>query len=147
MKQYLSAVLRSDARNYTTPESFIDRNIYFFTAPEWQPYESSKPSRDLQTVQTAARDLMTTEADQWSAEHLDQRMKAIVNEAAPASLSSVADSKAAIKEWNKEFYHYLRWVLFNGKQGPQLANAMAMLGPEICTARLEGSRSIRSKHE
>ena len=44
--------------------------------------------------------------------------------------------KRTQKEWNIAFHHYLRWAIAEGKQGPAIGEAMAILGRDISLERL-----------
>lgn len=46
------------------------------------------------------------------------------------------------KAWNKAFHHYLRWALAEGKDGPGIADIMAILGRDESLARLSRAAAL-----
>lgn len=143
VRSTVASIFQSDARNYTTPEAFVERNEYFFVQPTWKVYEPSAPQLVLSTVYAAVEQLMSTEPLDWNGKTLEGKMKALVGQATTDILGKSDLKGVAAKEWNKEFYHYLRWVLFNGQQGPAMAQAMAILGRDECKSRFEKSKQVQ----
>lgn len=138
----MSSIARQDARNYITPEGFIERNINFFITPKWQTYECVVPDADLTSKWAAVERLMSLDSSKWTADALAHEMRTMVNEATNHDSSPSIDSKTYAVEWNKEFYHCLRWILVDGRQGPGLGHTMAILGRDVCNDRLKACQKI-----
>jgi len=149
LKLFVSAILKADGLNYTTPEHFVERNIHFFTTPEWRPYEQDVFEVDLAAVREGVKSLIYDDSNgrHWNTEMLEGRLHNLVTEVKARPTSPGLNEKISAKQWRKEFYHYLRWVLFDGKQGPGLASAMAILGRDVCQERFDRAMMVEKKEQ
>jgi len=46
------------------------------------------------------------------------------------------------KTWKRTLYHYLRWALLGGKQGPGIAESLEVLGREACLERIRTANLV-----
>ncbi|CRG83703.1 glutamyl-tRNA synthetase [Talaromyces islandicus] len=149
-------LLQADAKSYTTPEEFIDRNKTFFIAPSNRPaYEpAAKDSAvPISTLHTAAAAMSLVPEDHWTVENHRFNIKSYNTDPPTAqtetdkadgelSPSSAASIIAQDKAFKKELYHYLRWALSAGAPGPGIPETLAILGRAESVRRLEEARRL-----
>lgn len=150
---YIKRLLQIDAKNYSTPTDFIQRNLYFFLEPTWStPF--ANPSQSISSTNSlsnAAQKILSVTDSDWTTEALNARMKEIIASEAQRMLGISSpgedddllkaqkkkDATAREKAYNKVFHDFLRWILLGGTEGPGSAAMMALLGRKVCVDRFE----------
>ena len=127
LPSYVSSILGADAKNYQSPIQFIKRNVHFFQPlrnplSRYQPLSLNIPLSYLRTIASA---LSLVPAQHWTANTSKQNIVAL---AAPEDID--------LKAWNKEKYHFLRWALAGGAEGPGVPQTMEILGRDVSVRRL-----------
>lgn len=150
---YLPKLLRADARNYTNAPAFVERNKYFFEAPNRADLVQCQPSLlslhgvsvSTKTLCTALSLLRNITSDNWTAEYLRKYMNDNVIDQTAITLHNLIDSDGVdldvtrnlvTKAWSKLIHKYIRWVIAAGLPGPDGAASMEILGREETLARL-----------
>ncbi|KAH0538399.1 hypothetical protein FGG08_004999 [Glutinoglossum americanum] len=157
LRDYISAILKADSVNFTTPEDFWKRNSYFFAPIIIDQYPirysngkmvHSVPVYDL--VQ-CARQFENIPLQIWNSSAIKGK---ILEMAATSSGTSGLESmecgkdkestsiKRTQKEWSKAFHHYLRWAIAEGKEGPSIGQVMEILGRDISLKRLKEAAAL-----
>ncbi|KAJ9200850.1 hypothetical protein DTO027B5_6663 [Paecilomyces variotii] len=170
LPEYVTPLLRADAKSYTNAQEFVERNRSFFTptldrAP-YTPTSSKNPSTTpgsepptvpISALHTAAAAFSLVPESHWNAE--THRFNISSYDGASAlsdttSSSSVSAPDAATPEeaekariaadktFKKELYHYLRWALSAGAPGPGIPETMEILGRAESVKRLEEARLL-----
>ncbi|KZF26564.1 glutamyl-tRNA synthetase [Xylona heveae TC161] len=157
LREYVAAIFRADAKNYTSPEDFLDRNDRFFHPVinvRYEPLESfSKdplPPPPPTNLASAADKICQLGPESWNVPDLKAKMSAIVEEGSRISAEDVSGEmtkevqalRRRQKAWNRAFYHYMRWALLEGKQGPDAASVMVILGRDITLERLSKASNL-----
>lgn len=148
LRDYVTLIIKADAKNYTTPPAFIERNSYFFTTPT-EPVDIS-PSPGGYDFHPKQLDLFAgriaeVPAASWSSDALKAKIAEIINDVAEATYDGRADAerREMLKAMNKAWYHFLRGRVARGTSGPSVADIMAILGPEETERRLCEGRRVR----
>jgi glutamyl-tRNA synthetase len=163
---YLYSILWADARNYTLPHEFINRNIYFFNAPSISKLEATIPSLRLRQIppivasyQVPPRILISLidnvyeiEPANWSLAEIKSWINWVIDQGTHQSLADVEEADEAVeqsimKAWRKAVYLYLRWATTAGKPGPDCAETMRILGKGETFTRLKVARNILLSQE
>lgn len=126
--QYISLLLRADAKSYTNIEEFLSRNNTFFTAslnrPPYVATSRKKLSSSAETsssvaeihvplsiLHTAATALCLVPESHWTAE--THRLN-ITSYNGAVDKSGAKEDLAADRAFERELYHFLRWALSAG---------------------------------
>ena len=159
-ENYVRSILWADAQNYTQPNEFINRNIYFFVPPSEQKLQASLPALTLRqipptvypTVQPASfisliDSITELESITWSIPEIKNWIHWVINQGAASSLAGVVEPNADLdamvrKAWTKLVYQYIRWATAAGKPGPDCAETLGFLGKEETVERLKFSKRI-----
>lgn len=154
VRDVVRRLLQADAKSYTTPEEFINRNKTFFIAPSnrpaYEPAANGSPTVPISALHTAAAALSLVPEAHWTIENHRFNIKAYnavppptQTKPAIADEESSADSIIAQdKAFKKELYHYLRWALSAGAPGPGIPETLTILGRAESVRRLEEARRL-----
>ncbi|MCJ1259084.1 Glutamate--tRNA ligase mitochondrial [Lignoscripta atroalba] len=155
-REYVAAVLRLDAKQYTSPEAFVSRNRFFFL-PLWETgsrFAQSEQTRDHNkqedgAIASAARKFADIPPSRWTTTSLREKTIAIVDEICKMRYTwNCADSEEPkgprdSREANKVFNHWLRQAIMGGLPGPSMPDTMALLGRDVTLSRLHrGARFV-----
>ncbi|KAH0565145.1 hypothetical protein GP486_001457 [Trichoglossum hirsutum] len=160
LRDYISAILRADAENFTTPEEFWKRNSYFFTSIIIGQYPvrysdgrrvHSVPVNDLAKC---ARQFETMPPETWNSSTLKDKISEVITTSSEMSVQELNEqgadksalAKRTRKEWNKAFHHYLRWAVAEGKEGPPIGQVMEILGRDISLGRLREAAALAGQN-
>ncbi|RAL14905.1 glutamate--tRNA ligase MSE1 [Aspergillus homomorphus CBS 101889] len=163
LASYITALLQSDAKSYTTAEHFIARNQTFFHStknmnrPMYTPasspsstYPPTSTAIPISTLHTAATAFSLVPSAHWTVE--THRANIAAYDGSAAILSDNTDHfeneesrKSADKFFKKELYHYLRWALSAGAPGPGIPETMAILGRDETVRRLQHAKTLTLK--
>ncbi|EAW14485.1 glutamate--tRNA ligase MSE1 [Aspergillus clavatus NRRL 1] len=158
LSEYISLLLKADAKSYTNAPEFIHRNSTFFTTtltrPPYTPAatSSSGPSTPIPitALHTAAAALTLVPEPHWTIETHRANIAAYDGSSAtPAAPETPADPEkariAADKAFKKELYHYLRWALSAGAPGPGIPETMTILGRPETLRRLDEAKQLTAE--
>ncbi|KIW71237.1 glutamate-tRNA ligase [Phialophora macrospora] len=129
----LAQLLRTDSLHYRSPAQFADQCAMFFEP--LQPIELTIEDGDLallHPLRVAASTLTLIPASSWTKQVHHSQLRAL--EASPPT-------EMAAKKWKRELYHYLRWALLGGRQGPGLAETLEILGRDTCIRRIQDANA------
>ncbi|KAF4303990.1 Glutamyl/glutaminyl-tRNA synthetase class Ic [Botryosphaeria dothidea] len=133
LRDYVSEVLRIDAKNYTTPHDFLIEHEYFFAdfTPSFSPPEESK-----ELLQQVFENSFIT--DEWNAAAVHECIADGANVIVETRLGEDPDQtrQSAEKKAKKDLYKHLRTALADGKPGPAIADMMEVLGRDECVQRM-----------
>jgi glutamyl-tRNA synthetase len=165
-EDYVYSILWADAQNYTLPNEFINRNIYFFSAPSICKLEAAIPPLKLRQVppivtsyQVPPRMLISLmdnvceiEPAKWNSIEIKSWINWVIDQGAHMSLVEVEEVDEVMKQsvrkaWRKTVYQYLRWATTAGKPGPDCAETMRILGKEEIFTRLKVGKDIMLRLE
>jgi glutamyl-tRNA synthetase len=160
LREYIEKILRADSKNFKQLDEFLTRNSYFFGPVIHSRYTTHAPNgQPLHDVPTAALVDATSQLHQikpedWSSgairDHLYKAVAAITRATlAPDQKTDKPESTSRLKAFEpKSFstalYHYLRWAVAEGKQGPGVGDIMEILGRDESLARLNRAAAIAS---
>lgn len=151
LSEYISPLLRADAKTYTTATEFIERNATFFTAKlDRPPYtftsttndSSSTPTVPMQALHIAAAALTLVPPAHWSMEI--HRMNITSYDGSDSVVISENSNSpvATDKIFKKELYHYLRWALSASAPGPGIPETMEILGRDETLRRIQDAKAL-----
>ena len=158
---YVHDILWADAKKYTSPDEFVERNIYFFSTPTSEALVQSIPAFKLHNVPALAFQPPTSAFcllfatfseiphENWTTPELKSWISSITEQASSRSFPELAHQNkqwnqeehrtATIqwsKAWNKLIHQYLRWALMAAMPGPDGAESMRILGRDESLKRL-----------
>ncbi|KAL2002360.1 hypothetical protein VTN02DRAFT_109 [Thermoascus thermophilus] len=159
LTDYITPLLRADAKSYTTAQEFVTRNETFFTStlnrPPYAPAAGAeKNTIPLSALHTAAAAFSLVPESHWNAD--THRANISSYDGASASATDLSPSPeegtdpdaaakarvAADKAFKKELYHYVRWALSAGNPGPGIPETMEILGRAESVRRLDEARKL-----
>lgn len=168
--EFVRSILWADTQNYSTPDDFISRQVYFFTAPTSSALSSTRYRLILHQLPLKINDEVPTSsflpllqtfhdiADQdWNKAELKARIAKIIDQ---GSAGTVVEMKKANeipdgmelelvtrKAWVKLVHGYIRWAIMASMHGPDGAETMRILGRAESLRRLEAAGKILRKGE
>lgn len=150
LSEFITPLLRADAKSYTTAQEFVERNSTFFTTKlDRSPYMPATPSSDstpsvpMLALHTAAAALTLVPSAHWDIEtHRFNIASYDGSESVVLPAESDNSSKATDKIFKKELYHYLRWALSASAPGPGIPETMTILGREETLRRLQDAKTL-----
>lgn len=124
LRGYVAKIIRADAKNYSTAESFVMRRHFFFT-------QRSHPTSvtDAPGIPLLAKGLAEISEADWQPDRLKAKIK------------EIAAGAQGVENPANELYRYLREVLANGEDGASVADIMVILGRKESLRRLGGDVS------
>lgn len=161
LKHYIEAILKADARNYTKPSEFVERNKFFFQRPSREDRLSNGSQIKLHSVpHSLDRSILISDFDpivaalyelpakEWTAETIGQVIKNAVSERSRETMDSIKDdiedlanvSKPVQISWSRAIHQYIRLAITGGKPGPDSAASMAALGQKETLQRLRDTK-------
>ncbi|KAJ5894600.1 hypothetical protein N7495_006291 [Penicillium taxi] len=142
LAEYITPLLRADAKSYTTASDFTARNATFFTTElNRETYISTSAAVPIQALHTAAAALSLVPPSHWTEEM--HRFNINSYDGSDAVLLSESDAPvSANKLFKKELYHYLRWALSASAPGPGIPETMTILGRDETVRRLQDAKIL-----
>lgn len=170
---YVKDILWADAKSYTNPAEFIERNKHYWAAPTPKVLAKSMPGLKLHNVPALAAQPTPAALPQflsefseiperdWSSEEIKSCLHSITQQVSFRSFAELRDKNKHWNEvdtnsaqqqwskaWNKLVHQYLRWALMCAMPGPDCAEIMQILGREETLKRLAtASELISSRAE
>ncbi|RDL39509.1 Glutamyl-tRNA synthetase [Venustampulla echinocandica] len=161
-EDFVRSLLCQDARNYTTPIDFVNRNEYFFIAPSKEDLVGSLSALELHglpggTSPQVSPELLDEfdrfaqiESSKWDTTlEIKVMTHNIVDGASSKSAAELGGEEqstelaiACRKRWSTLVHKYIRWALASGKPGPNSAMTMGILGKEETMRRLAAAKEI-----
>jgi glutamyl-tRNA synthetase len=164
LAEYITPLLKADAKSYTNAPEFVQRNSTFFsttlTRPPYTPTSTANGTAiPITALHTAAAALTLVPASHWTIEthrsniaSYDGSAAVLLSSASPGENtpeSTDADAEKtrlnADKAFKKELYHYLRWALSAGAPGPGIPETMEILGRAESLRRLQEARELTAE--
>lgn len=150
MFEYITPLLRADAKTYTTAEDFTKRNSTFFTTQlDRAPYTSTTysaptevPTVPMQALHTAAAALTLVPPAHWTIGTHRANITSYDGSDTVTIPSENADAVNPDKIFKKELYHYLRWALSASAPGPGIPEIMTILGREETVRRIQDAKTL-----
>lgn len=150
LSEYISPLIRADAKSYTTAEEFAERNSTFFATkldrPTYTPVSSSSTSNStvpMLALHTAAAALMLVPSAHWNIEmHRSNIASYDGSDSVEIAPEVDSSSVATDKVFKKELYHYLRWALSASAPGPGMPETMTILGRDETVRRLQDAKTL-----
>lgn len=158
LRAYVASILMADDKSYEQPESWVERNRYFFR------YDSAEVAIDQQidvpaedvtqlvrkifesSIERHQIDLQTAESKPHKAwgqmEDVSQALTVSIRDACEGQAkedkasSTEEGFKARTKLWSKAVNVFFRGRLAYGLPGPHVAQVIAILGHQECSRRL-----------
>lgn len=147
LAEYISPLIRADAKSYTTASEFKERNSTFFTTELTRaPYtptsaSSTAPSPvPMQALHTAAAALTLVPPSHWNIE--EHRFNINSYDGSDAVALSSETTGSVDKIFKKELYHYLRWALSASAPGPGIPETMTILGRDETLRRIQDAKVL-----
>lgn len=148
--EYITPLLRADAKTYTTAEEFTKRNSTFFTSqldrPSYTPTAFSAsteaPTVPMQALHTAAAALTLVPPAHWTIETHRANITSYDGSDTVTIPPETADAVNPDKIFKKELYHYLRWALSASAPGPGIPEIMTILGREETLRRIQDAKAL-----
>lgn len=150
LSEYITPLLRADAKSYTTAQEFVERNSTFFsTKLDRAPYTPASASSDatpsvpMLALHTAAAALTLVPPAHWGIEtHRFNISSYDGSESVVLPTDGDSSPKAKDKIFKKELYHYLRWALSASAPGPGIPETMTILGRDETLRRLQDAKTL-----
>lgn len=141
LQDVLGQLLRVDSLHYRSPAQFAEQCALFFTpiVLSSPPEPSAADPTIPHALRVAASTLLLPPSTSWTLSTHVAQLRAL--ESSPPS------PNIPPKEWKKDLYHYLRWALLNGQQGPGIAETLEILGRETCVARIRAANVLAKEAE
>ena len=156
-ERLVSALVKADAQNYTSPNDFIDRNMTFFEAPTADMLKTSSAFRMIKATKEETYDLFIPKLDElrnipasnWTTDEIRAFTNLIIasqnckHEDPNVIVSSERQANALRKTWSAFVHGYLRWAVSAGRPGPDGSQTISILGKEETLRRLDNAQKIR----
>ncbi len=155
IRSYVAAIVRADAKGYTTAAEFLKRNEYFFRPvhnPILDPlaYDSrggqvtkvhssngensilvDAPRIPVRQLVEAANMIEGITQESWTEENLKGGIQRIISDV-------WGTAKEPLKRMSyRALFHYLRWAIAEGVEGSSIVDMMVILGRETTIKRLQ----------
>ena len=154
---YVRSILRVTAKTFVTGAEFVEAHGYFFRPVVRRDLsraqDSSGAARVSSLLDEVAKQLQEIGADEWRADLIWRKtMELIDTTSVGTATREGADVHKAThgeeeRAKRKEVFHYLRWALTGGLQGPSLHDTMAILGRDNTLARLHEAAALAGTEE
>ncbi|KAI9718440.1 MAG: hypothetical protein M1812_004161 [Candelaria pacifica] len=146
MTSYVAAIVRADAKGYSTANEFLMRNGFFFGPIHKNVNSAIYNARGpgLKLIHTipidqlieAAKQIEEVEPQSWTAERLKSNLQSIITK-------GWGQTDAITKRMSQRaLHHYLRWALTDSHQGAPIVDVMAILGRETTLTRLHRGEDL-----
>ncbi|ETI23340.1 glutamate-tRNA ligase [Cladophialophora carrionii CBS 160.54] len=135
LRDLIAQLLQIESLHYRSPAQFADQCALFFE-PVRRPVELDVGDPALfHPLRVAASTLTLVPASSWTKQVHHSHLRAL--EASPPTETTAT----AAKTWKRELYHYLRWAVLGGRQGPGLAESLEILGRDTCIRRIQDANA------
>lgn len=126
-RSYVFDLVRADARNYKTASEFIERNKYFFEAPDRTVLHESTPTLEIpfDKLEQVVSSIGHIPEDQWKAP--------VIRDAINGTVGTGP---------SKDIHNFFRWSLSAGAPGPGGGDTMEILGRLEVLSRLDVALEI-----
>ncbi|KAJ5723998.1 hypothetical protein N7488_002033 [Penicillium malachiteum] len=148
LEEYITPLVRADAKSYTTASEFKERNSTFFTTKidrtPYTPASNSTPTTPspvpMQALHTAAAALTLVPPSHWNIE--THRFNINSYDGSDSVALSSETTGSTEKVFKKELYHYLRWALSASAPGPGIPETMSILGRDETVRRIQDAKAL-----
>jgi glutamyl-tRNA synthetase len=165
-QSFVQRLVFADARNYTNPTEFIQRNIYFFTPPSVEVLTETIPSLRLHGIQAPYLDnfslasvasicqtLRKIPDNSWNEDTIRRYLAKMISTGLEMTMKNseggviIGDEVDPLKlnmekSWTVLIFQYLRWALMGARPGPESHVTMKLLGKEETSRRLVSAEAV-----
>ena len=131
---YIVKLLQATARQYTTPQDFFRRHLYFFRTPP-QPAWVKSPRLPIhakdECIVSAVQKMDEIPQEEWVEAVLTVKLQSIAQTA-----SEENDCFMDLAETRRRVSENLRTILLAGNSGPGMVETMILLGREVTLRRI-----------
>ncbi|OAL24217.1 hypothetical protein AYO22_05877 [Fonsecaea multimorphosa] len=131
LRDVLAQLLKIQSLHYRSPSQFAEQCSLFFEPPALGELEVSD-THLLHPLRVAASTLALIPEDSWTSDVHSSHLRAL--EASVPQDESISINPPT---WKRELYHYLRWALLGGRQGPAIAETLEILGRGTCIKKIQ----------
>ncbi|EXJ62802.1 glutamyl-tRNA synthetase [Cladophialophora yegresii CBS 114405] len=135
LRDLIAQLLQIESLHYRSPAQFAEQCALFFDPVQPNVDLDVADPALLHPLRVAASTLTLIPASSWTKEVLHAHLRAL--EASPPDADAATDTKP----WKRELYHYLRWAILGGRQGPGIAEALEILGRDTCIRRIQDANA------
>ncbi|KIX10141.1 glutamate-tRNA ligase [Rhinocladiella mackenziei CBS 650.93] len=140
LRGVIAKILQLQSLHFISAAHFAEHCCSIFIDPP-----STKPE-DLESIdlellhplRVAASTLCLVPPSSWTEE---------VHRAQLRQLETPPSNDIEPKRWKTELYHYLRWVLLGGNNGPGIAETMEVLGRDACVEKIQAANQMVKEFE
>lgn len=145
LSTYVAAILRADAKNYTTASEFVSNNSNFFTSFAFtrdavRQFVLESPRGSVDVLKQLQYNLEESSTSDWTREHLKENLEVAVEGLAKSieadSHDDTVDLKAARRSASATVYKAMRSALTDGQHGPPIPDTIELLGRDVVLERL-----------
>ncbi|EXJ72150.1 glutamyl-tRNA synthetase [Cladophialophora psammophila CBS 110553] len=138
LRDVLAQLLKVESLHFRTPSQFSEQCSLFFEPVTLGDLDVSDVGL-LHPLRVAASTLALITEKSWTRDTLHAHLRSL-EEATPPPPDNAVDD-ATTRAWKRELYHYLRWALLGGRQGPGIAETLEILGKGTCTRRIQDANA------
>ena len=139
-------MLSVDAKNYTTPSEFVERNYHFFFVEPREKYKCG-PSDGILTdnIDMIIDQFQKVLPEEWDEQNLKEAFENMVVTLSTKLGQDFNEIIDPAKTSRDSVQHFLRWALTGGRSGPTLMLTMSILGRDVSLKRIEDAASVLEK--
>ncbi|OAP57090.1 glutamate-tRNA ligase [Fonsecaea erecta] len=143
LRDVLANLLRAESLHYRSPSQFAEQCSLFFEPVTLGDLEVSDVEL-LHPLRVAASTLALIPEQSWTRDTHLAHLRALE---ASSPAAAAADESVDPRTWKRELYHYLRWALLGGRQGPGIAETLEILGRGTCIQRIQDANTTARELE
>ncbi|KIW27157.1 glutamate-tRNA ligase [Cladophialophora immunda] len=128
LRNVLAQLLKVESLHYRSPSQFAEQCSLFFEPVSLGDLDVGGFAF-LHPLRVAASTLALIPEESWTRDTHLSHLRALE--------ASLPDESVDPRTWKRELYHYLRWALLGGRQGPGIAETLEILGRGTCITRIQ----------
>ncbi|KAH0846530.1 glutamate-tRNA ligase [Fonsecaea monophora] len=129
LRDVLAQLLKVESLHYRSPSQFAEQCALFFEPVSLKNDLEVSDVGLLHPLRVAASTLALIPEESWTRDTHLSHLRSLE--------ASGPDESVDARTWKRELYHYLRWALLGGRQGPGIAETLEILGRGTCIARIQ----------
>ena len=126
-----------EARKYTFPQEFFDRNSYFFYPESRQENYQHIHWLVLEHLSEIKDTFTHIPSEDWNLVSLDQKLAELNGLLGKVGRAESAEHNELRKTIKSQLQTFLRWAVSYGRSGPTITQTMEMLGRDVTLKRLQ----------
>lgn len=135
LRDVVAKVLQAEPRSYQSAGEFADKCSIYLDAERVSKIDV-EDSQFARESSVAALTLTLIPENQWEYDVLSGHINQLIEHGQGQGID-----QSTRKRWKMQLYHFLRWALLGGAQGPSITHTMDILGRRTCVDRIE--RAVR----